>query len=45
MKFLTSIVNNIVNPFEELESGQILRILKGTHIYSILKEVRNIGNV
>ena len=39
------IVNNIVNPFEELESGQILRILKGTHIYSILKEVRNIGNV
>jgi len=38
------IVNNIVNPFEELQSGQILRILKNSYIYNILKEVRNIGN-
>jgi hypothetical protein len=37
-------VNNIINPFEELQPGQILRILKNSYIYNILKEVRNIGN-
>lgn len=42
--WVVCIVNNIVNPFEELEPGKILRILKNTHIYSILKEVRNVGN-
>lgn len=38
------IVNNITNPFEELYPGKVLRILKNSYIYNILKEVRNIGN-
>ena len=38
------IVNNITNPFEEIYPGKVLRILKSSYIYNILKEVRNIGN-
>lgn len=38
------IVNNITNPFEELYPGKVLRILKNSYIYNILKEIRNIGN-
>ncbi len=38
------IVNNITNPFEDIYPGKVLRILKNSYIYNILKEVRNIGN-
>ena len=42
--WVIAIVNNITNPFEELYPGKVLRILKNSYIYNILKEVRNIGN-
>lgn len=42
--WVIAIVNNITNPFEEIYPGKVLRILKNSYIYNILKEVRNIGN-
>lgn len=42
--WIIAITNNIVNPFEELEPGKLLRILKNDYLYQILKEVKTIGN-
>lgn len=42
--WIIAIVNNISNPFEDLETGNILRILKPNYIYNILKEIKTIGD-
>lgn len=39
------LMNNVVNPFEYLEVGVVLKILKSNYIYQLLKEIRNIGNL
>lgn len=39
--WVIALYNNIVNPFEELEEGMKLRILDQTHLYEILKEIKN----
>lgn len=41
--WVVAIVNNIVNPFEEIYPGKVLRLLKNSYIYNILKEVKNVG--
>jgi hypothetical protein len=43
--WLVAMTNNIVNPFEELEEGNFLRILKPQYIYNILKEIQYIGQL
>lgn len=42
--WIIAIVNDISNPFEDLETGNILRILKPNYIYNILKEIKTIGD-
>jgi hypothetical protein len=35
--------NNVVNPFEFLEPGLQIKILRPTYIYQVIKEIKNIG--
>ena len=41
--WVVAIVNEILNPFEDIYPGKVLRILKNSYIYNILKEVKNVG--
>lgn len=43
--WLVAMTNNIVNPFEGLNEGDFIRVLKPEHIYKILKEIQYIGQL
>lgn len=38
-------VNNVVNPFEELNEGDSIKILKNDHVYRILKDINDLGRL
>jgi len=38
-------VNNITNPFEEIEEGKIIRVLKEDYLYQILKDIKEEGRL
>jgi hypothetical protein len=38
-------MNNIANPFEDLEEGMQLKIIKGDYIYYLIKEIKNISEL
>ena len=40
-----AIINEVVDPFEELEDGKLLKILKKPYLYQMLKEVKNISRL
>jgi len=37
--------NDVINPFEELNEGDSLKILKPVYIYKLLKEVEQVGEL
>jgi len=39
------LMNDIINPFEELEGGQEVKIMKETHLYQLLKEIKDISEL
>ena len=39
------LMNNIANPFEDLEEGMQLKIIKGDCIYCLIKEIKNISEL
>lgn len=41
--WVIALMNNINNPFEDLQPGYTLKILKTEHLYQLLSEIRNIG--
>jgi len=41
--WLIAMFNNVINPFEYLEPGLQIKILKPIHIYQVIKEIKNIG--
>jgi len=41
--WIICLMNNVMNPFEELEEGTELKILKDTYIYQLLNEIREIS--
>lgn len=43
--WVLALVNNVVNPFEELNVGEEIMVLKPTYIYNILKDIKKIGNL
>lgn len=43
--WIVCIVNNITNPFEEIEEGQIIKVLKEEYLYQILKEIKTEGRL
>lgn len=40
-----TIFNNIVNPFEDINEGDVLKILRYEHVYIILDNMSYIGNL
>lgn len=42
--WIVALFNNIVNPFEELEDGQLLSVLKEDYVYSLVKDLEKIGS-
>lgn len=43
--WVIAMTNNIVNPFEGINEGDSLRILKYQYVYKILKEIQSIGEL
>lgn len=41
--WVVAIINNISNPFEYLESGTILKVLRREYIYQIVKDLERIS--
>jgi len=41
--WILAILNNIVNPFEELEDGQILKVLRQDYVYTLVKDLERIA--
>lgn len=43
--WVIAMMNNIVNPFEELEIGSNIKILREQYLYQLLKEIRSIAEL
>lgn len=41
--WILAILNNTVNPFEELEDGQILKVLRPDYVYTLVKDLERIA--
>lgn len=41
--WLVCMMNDVINPFEELEAGDQIKILKESYLYSLLREMKNIS--
>jgi hypothetical protein len=41
--WIIAILNNTVNPFEEIEDGQLLKVLRADFIYSLTKDLEKIA--
>lgn len=42
--WVIALTNNIHNPFEEIEAGKLIYILRPQYLFQLLKEIKNIGN-
>lgn len=43
--WVIALMNDVINPFEYLEEGRVLQILKLDYIYQLLKEIKNVGDL
>ena len=43
--WVIAMMNNVVNPFEELEIGSNIKILREQYLYQLLKEIRGIAEL
>jgi hypothetical protein len=41
--WILAILNNILNPFEDLEDGQIIKVLRPDFIYTLVKDLERIA--
>ncbi|MDX1702636.1 MAG: hypothetical protein R3250_18540, partial [Melioribacteraceae bacterium] len=41
--WVIALINNITNPFEELEDGDILNVLKEDYVYTLTSDLENIA--
>ena len=41
--WIIAILNNVVNPFEELEDGQLLKVLRDDFVYALTKDLERIA--
>jgi hypothetical protein len=41
--WIVALVNNVTNPFEELEDGQILNVLREEYIYILTKDLEKVA--
>lgn len=40
-----ALFNDVVNPFEELDAGQLLYILKPTQLFQLFKDIENVSEL
>ncbi len=43
--WVVALFNDVVNPFEELDSGQLLYILKPTQLFQLFKDIENVSEL
>jgi hypothetical protein len=43
--WIIPLANDMVNPFEEIEPGQLINIIRKEHIYQLLKEIKSIASL
>jgi len=43
--WIVAVFNNIINPYEELEEGKVLRVLKYNNIYTIFDDISEIESL
>lgn len=43
--WLIAMVNNVNNPFEDMEPGKNIKVLKKSYLYIILRDIRNIAEL
>ena len=41
--WVTPLFNDVINPFEELDAGQNLKVLKPEYLYTLFKDIEDIG--
>jgi len=43
--WMVCLVNNIVNPFEEMESGKLIQVLSIDYVPQLVREIRSMGDL
>ena len=43
--WILPLINEVTNPFEWLEEGKFLKVLKPEYIYQLLKEIKTLGEL
>ena len=43
--YIICIMNNILNPYEEIEKGQLIKIIKQVYLYNIFKDIKTISEL
>jgi len=43
--WIIALINNVTNPFEELEAGDSLKILKETYVYTLMSDIENLSEL
>ena len=43
--WVVALINNVVNPFEELEEGDTLKVLKETYMYTLINDLENLSEL
>lgn len=42
--WVLALINNVTNPFEELEEGTNIKILRSDYLYTLIKDMETIGS-
>lgn len=42
--WIIALMNGVVNPFEFLETGNNIYVLKQNYLYQLMKDIKNVGN-
>ena len=43
--WIIALINNVVNPFEELEAGTTLKVLKENYIYTLINDIDGLSEL
>lgn len=43
--WIVALTNDVVNPFEELDSGESIKLVRDDFIYKIIKDIKNISEI
>ena len=43
--WIVPLANDIINPFEEIEPGKLISVMRKEHLYQLLKEIKSIASL